>query len=93
MRSHSRLWSACGLQVQRKLVIACVLCFIFMIVEIVGGYIAKRWVAHTFVELTTSTAAQVRTPCTAVVQVAGTIGLHLAHNLAKNSPNNSVCVV
>jgi Co/Zn/Cd efflux system component len=29
-------------QVQRKLVIACVLCFIFMIVEIVGGYIAKR---------------------------------------------------
>lgn len=47
MRSHSRLWSACGLQVQRKLVIACVLCFIFMIVEIVGGYIAKRWVAHT----------------------------------------------
>lgn len=31
------------LQVQRKLVIACVLCFIFMLVEVVGGYIAKRY--------------------------------------------------
>jgi len=31
------------LQVQRKLVIACVLCFIFMVVEVVGGYIAKRY--------------------------------------------------
>eukprot|EP00775_Hariotina_reticulata_P010311 gene10311-10470_t len=28
-------------KVQRKLVMACVLCFIFMIVEVVGGYIAK----------------------------------------------------
>jgi Co/Zn/Cd efflux system component len=31
-------------QVQRKLVVACILCFIFMIIEVVGGYIAKRWV-------------------------------------------------
>lgn len=31
----------CG-QVQRKLVIACVLCFIFMIVEVIGGYLARR---------------------------------------------------
>jgi Co/Zn/Cd efflux system component len=30
------------LQVQRKLVIACILCFIFMVVEVVGGYIARR---------------------------------------------------
>lgn len=29
-------------QVQRKLVIACVLCFMFMIIEVVGGYLAKR---------------------------------------------------
>jgi hypothetical protein len=32
------------LQVQRKLVIACILCFIFMIIEVIGGYIAKRYV-------------------------------------------------
>jgi hypothetical protein len=32
------------LQVQRKLVIACILCFIFMTVEVIGGYIAKRCV-------------------------------------------------
>jgi hypothetical protein len=31
-------------QVQKKLVIACILCFIFMIIEVIGGYIAKRWV-------------------------------------------------
>ncbi|WIA28966.1 hypothetical protein OEZ86_011501 [Tetradesmus obliquus] len=28
-------------KVQRKLVIACILCFIFMTVEVIGGYIAK----------------------------------------------------
>lgn len=33
-----------SLQVQRKLVTACVLCFIFMAIEVVGGYIAKRYV-------------------------------------------------
>lgn len=29
--------------VQRKLITACILCFIFMIVEIIGGWIAHRW--------------------------------------------------
>ncbi len=29
-------------QVQRKLLIACILCVIFMLVEVVGGYLAHR---------------------------------------------------
>ena len=33
------------LQVQRKLLAACILCFIFMIIEVVGGYLAKRCAA------------------------------------------------
>jgi Co/Zn/Cd efflux system component len=31
--------------VQRKLIVACILCFVFMIIEIVGGWIAKRCAA------------------------------------------------
>lgn len=33
-------------QVQKKLVAACMLCFIFMIVEVIGGYVASRWVVQ-----------------------------------------------
>lgn len=31
------------MQVQRKLLIACILCFVFMAVEVVGGYLAGRY--------------------------------------------------
>lgn len=34
-------------QVQRKLLAACILCFIFMIIEVVGGYLARRCVGFT----------------------------------------------
>jgi hypothetical protein len=37
-RSHKEASS-----ITRKLVVACVLCFIFMIVEVIGGYLADRW--------------------------------------------------
>ena len=40
--THSPLSPHAPLQVQCKLLAACILCFIFMIVEIVGGYMARR---------------------------------------------------
>lgn len=39
---HTSAGFLADMQVQRKLVIACILCFIFMTVEVIGGYIAKR---------------------------------------------------
>ena len=40
--SHPPPWHLLS-QVQCKLLTACILCFVFMVVEIVGGYLARRY--------------------------------------------------
>ena len=39
--------SSCFVQVQSKFILALCFSFLFMIVEVIGGYFANRWVLYT----------------------------------------------